>query len=800
MLNIYAPINPLGYGIHSNNMIKAFVDKNIDINLTTIGSIKSESHFDKYWRPASDRRLTSFDKNSPSLFIFHDTQSNTYCGKPMMTFSVFETTKIIPASLRMLKNVADLVLTTTKAHKDILIEQGISEDKIEVVPEGIDPELYNYKPSKDTWLKTNKFTFITTGKCEVRKNTDMIVRTFVEEFQYKEAALICHTYNPFMEQRESNAIKRFTAINILGFGYKLIDDNDKGWKFSNGISDIYFTKPTLNTPEMKQLYHSANVGIQYSRGEGWDLPCHLPGTKIITHAGVKNIEDVSNTDTLLTHTGNFRPILKCMKKPNKHTIYNLKCFGNYSAISSTKDHPLYVIKKHRITNYCNVYDIDPEWVPIKDVKKGDLLIKAIPHETPVNTTIDLLDIDNTLQYNDTHVWYKTGFSTETKNSYTLLIKKYKTTKKILERAFSHIRNNTVPVKESRTRKIYDYMLQDNVYPKTPTKFKRFIDTTKISSLVGLYIAEGSKGHSKIVFTLHENEIQKCLPMIKNQNAHISNDNAIWTKPHKNSKAVDICVSGKIISQLMTYLCGSNSHTKRIPSQLLFGDIKTLTTAIDWCVFGDGCSYNNIVSYSTVSEILANEMATAFERLGYIPKISKSKRGCYTIYYTTDHTNNTNGIRLWNHKAGIAKLVKSNSVSSEYAGLVYNFEVAIDNSYTLCNGTTHNCNEMLACGVPCIASNCLGHSEYLNGAPRVQQELIIEPDKMIKADDGIWFKGEHGDWADMSQEALADKMTDVFDNSDKYLTPNIDLSRYYTTNYTWSQAVDVLMNIVQAFPG
>jgi len=272
MINIFAPINPLGYGIHSNNMVKAFVDADVDINLTTIGGIKSESHFEKYWKPAADKKHTAFDKNSPSLYIFHDTQSNTYVGSPMMTFSVFETTKISPVSVHLLNNVADIVLTTTEAHKAILISNGIPEYKIKVVHEGIDPEIFNYYPAQEKWLDTKKFTFITTGKCEARKNTDMVVRSFVEEFQYKEVALICHTYNPFMEQKEPNAVKRFTGINIPSFGYNLVDDNEKGWKFSNGVSDIYFTKPTLNTPEMKQLYHSANVGIQYSRGEGWDLP------------------------------------------------------------------------------------------------------------------------------------------------------------------------------------------------------------------------------------------------------------------------------------------------------------------------------------------------------------------------------------------------------------------------------------------------------------------------------------------------------------------------------------------------
>ena len=146
MINIYAPINLLGYGVHANNLITALSDKNIDLNLTKIGQVQVDPYFEPYYK-AAESRLHEFNSQNPSLFIFHDEFSNQACGSPLAVFSVFETTKLKPKSITMLNNgPADIVLATTEQHANRLKENGITTP-VHVVPEGIDECIYNTIPA-----------------------------------------------------------------------------------------------------------------------------------------------------------------------------------------------------------------------------------------------------------------------------------------------------------------------------------------------------------------------------------------------------------------------------------------------------------------------------------------------------------------------------------------------------------------------------------------------------------------------------------------------------------------------------
>jgi len=283
MINIYAPINLLGYGIHANNMIKAFTDTSIDINLTPIGQIQNDPYFEAYWKHADKNRI-NYNSKSPSLFIFHDEFSHQASGSPLCVFSIFETTKLKQASINILKNgPADIILTTTAKHKQLL-EAHIIGKPIHVVNEGVDDTIFNTIPI-DKHLDTKKFTYITVGKKEERKNTSLILKTFIDTMRDKEVALIAHTFNLFANKEKVHPFKNlasWTDINPIDYGFEYKGWDGKAHKFIHDKCDIYLTAPGIQTAEMGCLYHSANIGVQISRGEGWDLPlaemmgCGLP--------------------------------------------------------------------------------------------------------------------------------------------------------------------------------------------------------------------------------------------------------------------------------------------------------------------------------------------------------------------------------------------------------------------------------------------------------------------------------------------------------------------------------------------
>lgn len=293
MLNIYAPINLLGYGIHASNIIKALMDKNIPINLSKIGQVQVDPYFEPYWK-AAEQNLNQFSSKNPTLFIFHDELSHQCSGNPVAVFSVFETTVLKPLSKHMLMNgPADMIFTTTEEHANILKQNGITKP-IHVVHEGVDDCIFNTIPTTK-YIDTGKFTFITVGKNEKRKNTNEIVKAFIDVIGSQEAALIAHTFNPFLNNQQDHPFKNLACwVNFdpASRGFRYAGWTGKAHKFTNGKADIYFTAPTIQTAEMACLYYSANVGIQCSRAEGWDLPlsemlaCGIPAiaTNVLGHS------------------------------------------------------------------------------------------------------------------------------------------------------------------------------------------------------------------------------------------------------------------------------------------------------------------------------------------------------------------------------------------------------------------------------------------------------------------------------------------------------------------------------------
>ena len=283
MINIFAPVNLLGYGIHAINIMKALSEKNEEMCLAKIGQVQVDPFFESYWQNA-EKNMSKFSANNPSLFIFHDEFSFQSSGDPLLTFSVFETDKIKPLSKQMLnEGPTKVVLTTTQKHKEILEANGITKP-IEVVNEGVDPTIYN-TIEIDKHIDTGKFTYITVGKKETRKNTNIILESFMSIMGDKEVALIAHTFNQFANNVKDNPLTNLTCwsdLNPKDYGFEYKGWNGKAHKFTKDKCDIYFTAPGIQTVEMPCLYHSANIGIQVSRGEGWDLPltelmaCGLP--------------------------------------------------------------------------------------------------------------------------------------------------------------------------------------------------------------------------------------------------------------------------------------------------------------------------------------------------------------------------------------------------------------------------------------------------------------------------------------------------------------------------------------------
>lgn len=117
-------------------------------------------------------------------------------------------------------------------------------------------------------------------------------------------------------------------------------------------------------------------------------PCFVAGTGVITSSGIKPIESVLVGDEVLTHTNNWKKVVRVGGQISPST-YTIKAQGMYST-TTTPEHPYYVRTMKRVyKNRVNVRTFsEPMWKPARELTKGDYI--GIPiiqdQENPLEIT------------------------------------------------------------------------------------------------------------------------------------------------------------------------------------------------------------------------------------------------------------------------------------------------------------------------------------------------------------------------------------------------------------------------------
>lgn len=144
----------------------------------------------------------------------------------------------------------DEVWVPTQWQFDCLVDQGFPKNKIRIVPEGVDVDVF--KPIKKLTSR-EKFRFVHFGRWDYRKGTTEILKAFSETFKNNDdVELLASVENPFPYDNLSSTEDRISHHNI----------DTKNIKF-------------LNFPSREEYINylqNANVFVSCSRSEGWNLP------------------------------------------------------------------------------------------------------------------------------------------------------------------------------------------------------------------------------------------------------------------------------------------------------------------------------------------------------------------------------------------------------------------------------------------------------------------------------------------------------------------------------------------------
>lgn len=283
-------IGDTGYNTHSRNFFKELNKifkvqvRNWSVGSSWIGYMNDEPHNNEYYiddelktilteqtlgTPDGDQEFPLYTKykneGTPDVHIILNDNNHRYfyqdySGKKI-AYNVWETTRQPDQFFQNLKKF-DQVWVPSEWQKKCTIEQGIPKEKVKVVPEGVDGEIF--KPLENEVLN-EKFTFLLVGRWDYRKSIKEIIKSFTEEFGENEnVQLLISVDNPFATDGLSSTEERLKKFGINNKNIKILHH--------------------MNKTDYVDLLKSVNVFLSCARSEGWNLPlieamaCGIPST------------------------------------------------------------------------------------------------------------------------------------------------------------------------------------------------------------------------------------------------------------------------------------------------------------------------------------------------------------------------------------------------------------------------------------------------------------------------------------------------------------------------------------------
>ena len=208
-----------------------------------------EGNGERVWRPIYSyqdnfKADINIILNEHDHHLFYDDYDGYRIG-----YNVWESTEYSPQFFNQLLKLDELWVPT-EWQKEISVNQGYPENKIFVIPEGVDGNIFK-PPSRPK--KKNKFQFTIVGRWDYRKGVKESIEGFLKAFpNNQDVELLLNVENPYPVDGMNSTEERLKY-------YGLEDDRIKILKF-------------LNRKEYIQLLQNSDALISCARSEGWNLP------------------------------------------------------------------------------------------------------------------------------------------------------------------------------------------------------------------------------------------------------------------------------------------------------------------------------------------------------------------------------------------------------------------------------------------------------------------------------------------------------------------------------------------------
>jgi len=248
-----------GYNVHTRN----FFD-----NLSRLIPVAASPliGLDGPWQ--QDRAiLTASTELAPraTIALLYGDMMDILDGAPgkRIAYTVWESTEFPAGWLDQLKR-ADEIWIPTAWGRSVLIDNGISADQIHIMPEGVDPDVFNPEVEPTNALMAYEgFKFLNVGRFETRKGTELLIKSFDAEFGPDDAVrLVLSCDNHHDPDFDIGRILREMRLQRP--------------------DRIVIIPPVRSHARFAELYRACDAFVSPFRAEGWGLPiceamaCALP--------------------------------------------------------------------------------------------------------------------------------------------------------------------------------------------------------------------------------------------------------------------------------------------------------------------------------------------------------------------------------------------------------------------------------------------------------------------------------------------------------------------------------------------
>ena len=464
------------------------------------------------------------------------------------------------------------------------------------------------------------------------------------------------------------------------------------------------------------------------------MGCFLAGTPVLLSDGVSvPIETVDEGSEVISHTGKNRVVTHAIKQHYSGDLYKVSVNGNGNAtINATAEHPFYAIVKNK------------------------KCVCGCGSELPQKTNSSKRSFDRQ---------YITGHHQNVKNSNP------KAATALLEAVETKIEPKFVEVKELTVGDLLLCPVSCDIVDSGITEGQM--------KLIGYFLAEGNylkrQGSvSAIQFNLNSNEeftlAEDIINLIKKEFNIVAKKYFYTTR--LSSMTVQAC--GKDLAQWFYKHCGEYSHGKKISYEVVQEDPKKQISLLAGWLNGDGHLHiddtRKTLTECTTSPLLIEQLRYVAARCGIRTYVSvasqrENRMQAYTLGFSLPCSSELIKKTKWSSEKidfgdpSIASKFDNyltypitNIEKEHYDGMVYNLEVADDNSYIAGGVSVHNClcheAQCSVCGN--VAHNndtlCMHMKPYLDAKGEIPNPSFIkgrEVSAAVSVFSGIKaFNGRH----------------------------------------------------------